>query len=404
MTKKITLLIVVRLLLVTLFLSIGAFVFKIDRSFFYLIIAAVYFLTILYLVWLAKRRYLKALVITQIVFDCILETVVVFNTGSISSVFIILYCVTILSASIIVSPVIGMVTTGIASFLYVGQLWCAFFDLIPNVSISIINVDFSVMLYTAHVNIITFLLIGILAAFLARKLSQMEKTVQEKERTSLMGELAAQIAHEIRNPLTTISGSIELLEEELGDTIDAKNKNLMKAIVTESERVSGVFEQFLDFSKIDELDMSKIELQELLNEIFFLLENTGSLKTIEVIDKFSMNHFLLECDLNRIKQVFWNILRNALEAMPNGGTLTVETCEVGEGISIAFQDTGTGINAKMQKELFTPFRSSKKGGSGLGLVIAHKIIEKHFGRITVSSEAGTGTTFTVILPKKHIEE
>jgi two-component system sensor histidine kinase PilS (NtrC family) len=404
MVKKITFFIVGRLLLVTLFLSIGALVLKIDRSFFYLLIAIVYFLSLIYLIWLLQKKYLKTLVVIQIILDCLLETLIVLNTGGMNSVFIILYCLTILSASIVVSPVIGMFTTGMASFLYLAQLYCAFYNVFPSFNFPRVKADFSLMLFTAHVNVVTFILIGVLSAFLARQLSQMRKKIREKEQTSLMGELAAQIAHEIRNPLATISGSIELLEEELSDKLEAKDANLMKAIVSESERVSGIFEQFLDLSKLDKMTVSRIFLNDLLHEIVFLLSSSGVLKKIKVIDQFSANAYSFSGDTNRIKQVFWNIIRNAIDAMPHGGELIIKTSQNADNVFIVFSDTGTGINAKKQRELFVPFCSTKKGGSGLGLVIAHKIIERHAGKIEVQSEINKGTTFTIVLPKEFISE
>jgi len=405
MVKKITWLIVVRLLLVTLFFSIGALVFKIDRAFFYINIAAVYFLSLLYLLWVLKFKYLKTLVAVQLVFDALLETLIVLYTGSMSSVFIILYIVTILCASIIVSPVGGMLTMGFVSVLYVGQLYCAFYGVVPFLSVRKPTTDLSLLFYTAHVHIITFLMVGILAAVLSRKINQMEEKVREKERTSVMGELAAQIAHEIRNPLATISGSIEVLDEELYDKIDAKNLNLMKAIVTESARVSSIFEQFLDFSKLDQMNFDVVSIRDVLNEILMLLTGSGSAKNIELIDEFQGSTISIECDCNRIKQVFWNIIRNALEAMPDGGKLTIrvedDTSE--DALIVSFIDTGQGIDKKVLKELFSPLKSTKKQGSGLGLVIAHKIIEKDDGAIDVISEVNKGTTFVVKLPKKQIE-
>lgn len=403
MVRKITWLIVVRIVLVTLFMSIGAVVFKINRAFFYWQIAAVYFLSLIYLVWLLKRRYLKALTCVQIVFDALLTTIVVLYTGSMYSVFILLYIIIILCASVAISPVFGMLTTGFVSSLYILQLYCAFYGLIPFLNVRKPTTDFFLALYTAHVHIITFLLVGILAAFLSRKINQMEEKVREKERTSVMGELAAQIAHEIRNPLTAISGSIELLEEELSELIDENTQNLMKAIVAESERISTVFEQFLDFSKMDKMIFLQISIRDILKEILMLLEGSNFLKDVTIVDGYSHFESLIDCDPNRIKQVMWNIILNAIEAMPMGGVLKIMISSSADTVCISFVDSGKGFDQKNAKRLFSPFATTKKNGSGLGLVIARKIIEKHNGCIHVRTLAQTGSEFVLELPKRQLK-
>jgi len=399
MIKKITWLIIIRILLVTSFLSIGAFIFKIDRSFFYFIIALVYLLSIIYLIWLIKRRFLKALLITQLIIDCILESIIVLYTGSVFSIFTTFYLISILYASVAGSSLFGMITTALTSLLYLGQLGIWFYNLVPFIGVKPRTHDISLVIYTANFHIVTFLLVGILSAFLSRRIYQMEEKIKEKERTSLMGELAAQIAHERRNPLATISGSIELLEEGLKSKIDAQDKNLMKAIVTESERVSGIFEQFLDFSKLDSFSYTNISVRELLEEIVVLLKNTSTAQNIILKKEFEDSDYIFEGDRNRIKEVFWNIIHNALQAMPNGGNLTIKTYEKDNDVCVEFSDSGIGIDKKGKKHLFIPFKSTKREGAGLGLVIAHKIIEKHGGNIIVHSEKDKGSTFIVSVPK-----
>ncbi|MBU1864197.1 MAG: GHKL domain-containing protein [Candidatus Omnitrophica bacterium] len=404
MLKKITWLIVIRLFLVTLFLSIGALVFKIDRLFFYFLIAGVYLLSIIYLIWLLNKKVLKLLLIIQLLIDCILVSIIVLYTGSIDSVFTILYMVVILNASVIVSPLIGMITMAIACLLYVGQLSVGFYNLVPFIDVRPWTQNTYMVLYIAHVHVITFLLVGILSTALSKKIHQMEEKIKEKERFSLMGELAAQIAHEIRNPLTTISGSIELLEEELKTTIDAKNLNVMKAIVAESERMSNIFEQFLDFSKLDRLTFTSVSVQELLDEIVILLNNTQSLRNVTVQTSYDITEGVFEADRNRIKQVFWNIIRNALEAMLQGGCLSIRAYEDRERVYIEFRDSGAGMTKREIKRLFVPLQSTKRGGTGIGLAIAHKIIEKHHGDIIIHSNKNKGSTFLVSIPKVRMSE
>ena len=176
----------------------------------------------------------------------------------------------------------------------------------------------------------------------------------------------------------------------------------MKAIVTESERVSSIFEQFLDFSKLDSLSYAQISAKELLAEIVLLLENTSSSQHITIHKEFEGVDYLFDGDRNRIKEVFWNIIHNALQAMTQGGHLTIRTYEKDKRICVEFSDSGVGIDKKSLKNLFVPFKSTKREGAGLGLVIAHKIIEKHGGEIIVHSEQNKGSTFIVSIPKTRM--
>jgi len=139
-----------------------------------------------------------------------------------------------------------------------------------------------------------------------------------------------------------------------------------------------------------------------LQEIVLLLENTTSSQNITLRKEFEDSDYVFEGDRNRIKEVFWNIIHNALQAMPHGGQLTIKTYENDNNICVAFSDSGVGIDKKNQKNLFIPFKSTKREGVGLGLVIAHKIIEKHGGEITVRSERNKGSTFIVSIPKTRI--
>jgi two-component system, NtrC family, sensor histidine kinase HydH len=402
--KKITWLIVIRIFLVTLFLSIGAVILKVDRGFFYILIAAVYLLSIMYLVWLLQKHYLKLLGIIQIFFDCLFITVTVYMTGSIESIFTTLYILTILSASIVVSPLAGMVTAALSSFLYLAQLLVGFHKIIPWTSYQgWEQTNVSLLIYTANVHIVTFILVGILSASLARRISQMEERMKEKEKVSLMGELAAQIAHEIRNPLTSISGSVELLQEELKHKLDDKNTVLMNAIVQESHRVSGIFEQFLDFSKLDRLVYTRNSLKSLLDELFLLVDTTCQSNNIIIEKNYQQRELFFESDRDRIKQVFLNLIMNAFEAMPSGGRLIIDAYCKEDKLCIAFIDSGNGIDKKVLPDLFVPFRSTKKKGYGLGLAIASKIVEKHGGTISVITEKNKGSNFIVTLPLTQVD-
>ena len=401
MVKKITWLLVFRLALTTLFLSIGIVIFKSDRTFFYFAIASVYFLSLVYLIILLRKKMLHFLAAIQLFIDCFFVSVIVLYTGSVESVFTILYILVILAASVAVSPLAGMIATGLTCCFYLGQLVIAFNGFLPNLGIPVYDSDFFLVIYTAHVHIVTFLLAGILSSFLAKTIFKMEERVKERERTSMMGELAAEIAHEIRNPLAMISGSVEILSEELSDSLKEDNKKLMNVIVSEAERVSDIFEQFLDFSKFETMEFSANSIKTILEEIVFLIQHNSSLKDVKIQTDFCEDTCNAECSRNRIKQVFWNIIKNGLDAMDEGGVLKVKCYKNARFVMVEVTDEGVGMSPEFIKSLFRPFKTTKSSGIGLGLVAANRIIQKHGGSIEVISKPGVGTKFTVTIPRQH---
>ncbi len=396
MIKKITWLIVIRLVILSLFFSIGTFVVKVDKSFFYFLIAFIYLLSLIYLIWLLNRRFLQTLLIVQIIADVIFETAIIYYTGGVDSLFIILYLVSVLNASVIVSPIVGMITTGFVSVMYLVQVGCAYF--VPSLTMYA-NKDQALLLYTVHVHLVTFVLIGLLASLLSRKVNQMEEKVKENERLSIMGEFSAHIAHEIRNPLTTISGSVELLKEELPASIGSDNIELMNSIVKESERVSRIFEDFLDISRAEKMNRVKINLNELIDEVLHHFRNKGSLKNISISKSYTARNLVFTGDFDQMKQVFANLIQNAIEAMDEVGSLSIKTVQNTFNVRAFITDTGDGIRKEALKDIFMPFHTTKKSGTGLGLAISNRIVKNHGGIIKLENEQSSGARVTVSLPK-----
>jgi two-component system sensor histidine kinase PilS (NtrC family) len=227
-------------------------------------------------------------------------------------------------------------------------------------------------------------------------LKLLETEMKKKEQMAAIGELSANIAHEIRNPLASLKGSIEMLRE---DNIPQSQKTkLMEIALNEMERLNRIITDFLTYSRPSSPVFSLIDIISVLDEtmellkhsehnkdnIFFLTGYSGSLET--------------RADSQKMRQVFWNLGLNALEAMPGGGELNVRAERVNGKIAIVFMDTGYGISAQDTEKIFYPFFTTKENGTGLGLAIAYRIVEEHEGTIQVSSTPGKGTTVTVILP------
>ena len=234
------------------------------------------------------------------------------------------------------------------------------------------------------------------------KLMEMEDQVRMKERLATVGSLAAGIAHEIRNPLASLSGSIQVLQGELA--LQGDNKHLMDIVVRETDRLNTIIMEFLEYARLKNAQNDYIELSPLLDETIMLLKNCKEYSGNIHITQQADPHAVIKGDSQRIRQVFWNLLINACQAMPRGGEITV-TARVVPGeqddldwCEIIITDSGQGISKEDRDRIFNPFFTTKTGGTGLGLSIVYRIIEDHQGTITLDSAPGKGTQFIIRLP------
>jgi two-component system sensor histidine kinase PilS (NtrC family) len=231
------------------------------------------------------------------------------------------------------------------------------------------------------------------------QLKKLEAGIKQKEKWAAIGELSSSIAHEIRNPLASLKGSIELLKE---DTVAENYKErLMEIALQEMDRLNRIITDFLTYSRPTPPELQKIDIHKLLDETLDLLENVHQGDNVVSLRKtYTTGPIEATVDPQKMRQVFWNLGINAIESMPGGGTLTVSVEDSESTVTIAFQDSGSGIEEKDIEKIFYPFFTTKERGTGLGLAIAYRIVEEHEGRLTVNSKPGLGTTFEVILPKK----
>jgi two-component system sensor histidine kinase PilS (NtrC family) len=210
--------------------------------------------------------------------------------------------------------------------------------------------------------------------------------------------MAASIAHEIRNPLAAMRGSIQMLKSEM-DPQSAQDE-LMEIILRESDRLNRIITDFLNYARPRSLVQSSVDVGELLSQTFTLLRHSpevGEYQTLEY--SIPDEPILADADAEQLRQVFWNLARNALQAMPTGGKLRAELSRNShDRLRITFSDTGRGMTPDQVEHLFEPF-SSTTGGTGLGLSIVYQIIRDHGGTINVRSREGSGTTITIELPR-----
>ncbi|MEW6067784.1 MAG: ATP-binding protein [Nitrospirota bacterium] len=226
---------------------------------------------------------------------------------------------------------------------------------------------------------------------------RLEAEMKQKEKWATIGELSSNIAHEIKNPLASLRGSIEILKE---DTVVGPYKDkLMDIALNEMDRLDKIITDFLIYSRPSQLEVKRFNLHELLDDTLELFKSSEQKKGYVTVKKNYNGILEINADPQKMRQVFWNLALNAIEAMPEGGELIVSTRNMGDKIGISFRDSGIGIKEDDLEKIFYPFYTTKDYGTGLGLAIAYKIIEEHKGRMNVDSGPGLGTTFEIILPR-----
>ncbi len=249
---------------------------------------------------------------------------------------------------------------------------------------------------------------GLLFAFQdVTDIKKLDRDARLQQRLAAVGEMAAGIAHEIRNPLASMSGSIQILRQELPLTED--QAQLMDIVLRESERLNDTIRSFLAYARPQRFSIARLDVRRVLNDAALLLRNSSEVLDDHVIEvSVPITEVAFEGDENQIKQMVWNLATNGVRAMRGGGRLTlgahVEPSADGSRDSVVLEvsDEGVGIPAEELDAIFQPFRSSFSNGTGLGLAIVHRIVSDYGGEIHVRSTPGRGTTVSVRLPVKAV--
>ena len=233
------------------------------------------------------------------------------------------------------------------------------------------------------------------------ELKRLERNARLQQRLAAVGEMAAGIAHEIRNPLASMSGSIQVLRQELPLSDD--QAQLMDIVLRESERLNDTIRSFLAYARPQKFAVARLDICKVVTDAAILLRNSSEARDTHTVDvKVPPTAVWYEADENQVRQIVWNIATNGLRAMPKGGRLllAVETDHASpqDEVVISVQDEGRGIPAEELDGIFQPYRSSFERGTGLGLAIVHRIVSDYGGVIQVSSTVGVGTTVRVRLP------
>jgi two-component system sensor histidine kinase PilS (NtrC family) len=223
----------------------------------------------------------------------------------------------------------------------------------------------------------------------------MEDRLRHADRLATLGRMSANIAHEIRNPLASLTGAIEVLASQ-GPTGELRER-LANIVLKESARLNAILRDFLEYARPAPLARARVNVCETIDEVLVLLEHRATPGALKVIRELPPT-LMWEVDPQQFRQAVWNLGLNAVQAMPDGGELRVTARTVDESLVVRIEDSGHGIGGSDVAHVFEPFFSTKPGGSGLGLALVHRILKDHGGEVDVESTAGGGSTFTLRIP------
>ncbi len=235
------------------------------------------------------------------------------------------------------------------------------------------------------------------------RLTEMHQTeLEHADRLATVGEMAAGMAHEIKNPVAGVLGALQVFQGEAGVTAD--RKEILAEMMNQLERVTHAVNDLLQYARPTPPHFEMCDLHEIIDRTIGLLTRQFRSNGVAAKREFSSGPITLPADRKQLQQVIWNLLLNAFQAIEGSGSVSVRTSAEGESVSISIADTGKGISSGEMENIFKPFFTTKHKGTGLGMTISRRIVEQHRGTISVTSDAGKGTLVTIILPCRQEKE
>jgi signal transduction histidine kinase len=376
-------------------------------------IAAIYVLTLAYillsLVYLALYLWAPGYTFQahlQIFFDLILITVLVYVSGGVQGSLHILYILVIISSSYLLTARAATLMAALSAILFGLLIEGLYYRLLPYFLPEYdAKLTFGSILFSLIVSWALFFAVAILLNSFNTRLRRMrdelqraQKALEIKESQALAGRISAQIAHEIRNPLTAIAGAVQVLGRQTD--LNSERRELMRIVLKETDRVSQTLEQFMDLVNPHQVEFETIDLAIILQETLYMLSQSGELNgRIHIDGNYAARAVPFYGNGNQFKQIFWNLIKNAIQAMPEGGRLEVDFSRPSaDRLTIRFSDTGVGMNEEARQKLFEPFFSGFESGRGLGMAVVRRVVDDYQGRIEVKSAPHQGTEVLIDLP------
>ena len=378
---------------------------------FYFLILSQYVTGIIFLLLFIFDTHYRAQAYAQILIDLGVITGLVYISGGIGGQLYFLFVFAIIAAGLVLGGRAAMITAAISSIAFgavadsLAYGWIPYFsrEQIPETGIGL-------ALYTVFT---AWGLYFVIAALVSRLSSSLRKTraaldaaqweIDVRERDAAAGRASAFVAHEIRNPLAAISGAVQVLQGEM--SLNPEQVHLMDIVVKESRRVSQSIEQFLSLASPGKQTYAMFNLSEPLTETLTMLRMSGELTDrVKVMGNYTTAEYSYFGSAGQFKQVYWNLVGNALKAMPDGGELSIDFGEPRKNLlSIRIVDSGRGMTPAELGRMFEPFYTRFDGGRGLGMAVVRQILESYSGKIEVKSEPQVGTDVTITLPYRNMQ-
>jgi signal transduction histidine kinase len=372
--------------------------------FLYGLITIIFVLSIYYVFIFLTKKISLLFPYLQIGIDTLLVTLIIFITGGFTSIFSFLYLVVIIYSSMIIFRKGSMVMASFCSIQYGIMINLEYYGIIDpyffKESSSIGNYAWTLVFFKVVITMAACFAVAFLSGLLSeqlrktkKELSIMKERVERIERMAYLGEMATGITHEIKNPLASLAGSIQILRKEI--PYEPEHDKLMQIVLRETDRLNSLVNNFLLFAKPPVGKIERVDLENALTETIKLFEkNRDTSRRISIISDFSPNIWV-EMDPVHLRQVMWNIILNAAEAIDGEGFIKIKTFPLKHNFAfIEVSDTGCGMTEKLMQSIFDPFFTTKSSGTGLGLSIVHRILESYNTWLEVESEVGKGTRFT----------
>jgi signal transduction histidine kinase len=375
------------------------------RIILYALIVGIFGLSLIYPLLAPYLRGEVQFAYLQIGIDTFLVTVILYLTGSFTTIFSFLYLVVIIYASMLLERKGTMVIAGLCSIQFAIMVTSEYFGLLTPfgfekgylaANFKVNQIAFKVIITTLACFAVAFLssLLSEQTRKTKKELRAMEHHVKRVEKMATIGEIAAGLAHEIKNPLASLSGSIQLLKEDL--RWDSDQERLMQIILREADRLSSLVNNFLLYARPPAGKIEPIDLEKVLNETAELFEKDASNGSRVSIVRRLCPDVWIAMDSMHLRQILWNLLLNASEAINGNGVIRIEVNPLrGREVAVQIVDNGCGMSEETIRSIFDPFFTTKPNGTGLGLSIVHSIVEAYGCWLDVHSELGQGTTFTL---------
>jgi two-component system sensor histidine kinase PilS (NtrC family) len=376
----------------------------------YGIIVGIFLLSVQYTLIFNRVKQTIKFTYIQICIDTFIVTLIIFVTGSFSSIFSFLYLVVIIYTSMLLFRKGSMIMATLCCLQYGIMIDLEYYGVLKPFMVQggMISSGYawSHVIYKIMITMVACFAVAFLSSLLAeqarktkKELLAMEQHVKRVEKMAAIGEMGAGLAHEIKNPLASLAGSIQLIKNDINS--NPEQDKLMQIILREADRLSTLVSNFLLFAKPPASRIESIELDKVLIDTVELFEKDMTCTGRISINKQISSDIRIEIDPVHLRQVLWNLLINAAEAIEGSGSIDIKMySEKNKYACIEITDNGKGMSDEIIKSIFDPFFTTKKSGTGLGLSIVHSILESYGSRLDVESRENSGTTFTLKL--EHI--